>query len=669
MVPGSGHRARQMVSGKAASRWLAVCYTRGLNIEQKKLNVAGKGGMCGVFGAIETDLTERVLNAAGGALVHRGPDASGTFLDSTHNVGLVHRRLSIVDLQGGDQPLFDHDRSIVLVCNGEIYDFERIRAELKSEGFAFQTASDSEVIINLYLKYGLECLTHLRGEFAFLLLDRNLGRLVAARDRFGIKPLYFARTDSDGWCFASEAKAMAASGLKRLNLDSGNYSLNENCSLFRGVYSVPAATAMVFDLSDWSFTTRTYWRPDFPVEAACAQRTPLNQWVAEVDRSITEAIRLRMRADVPVGVYLSGGIDSAVVAAKVAQIQAMPPLAFTVSFSDVPEQFNEEEKARRIAKHLGLEHHVLKLDTATLWSNLEKCLLHNEAPIGDLAPVAKCMLSALAAEHVKVVLTGEGADEVFLGYRVFNRRLHDTQEHGRHRLSPLRRLWRGDKLRRWLNVSIPGGSPKRGKAAGLDPLLGELPEQSRDTTQLKGRSPVVQLQYRRLKTHLHRVILSAYGDRMEMAHSIEGRVPFLDHCVFALAARIPLAFKIDGKNEKIVLRELASGLVPEEVVNRPKWRFSTPRPTFDLGRHHALDSLVERYLSRAAIRRAGLFTWTSVRVLWGLRRFPRYRAQVDRSLFHILCLQILYYLFVEPTPDSTKMDSSEVTAARWLAPS
>lgn len=627
--------------------------------------------MCGIFGAIESDLTERALNAAGSALVHRGPDASGTFLDAAHNVGLAHRRLSIVDLQGGDQPLFDRDRNIVLVCNGEIYDFERIRAELQTEGYTFQTSSDSEVIINLYLKHGLECLTHLRGEFAFLLLDRTLGRLVAARDRFGIKPLYFSRTDSNGWCFASEAKAMAASGLKRLEMDPENYVLSENSSLFRGVYSVPTATALVFDLSDWGFTTHTYWYPDFPADAACDQHKPLHQWVAEVDRSLTEAVRLRMRADVPVGVYLSGGIDSAVVAAKMAQIQAKPALAFTVSFSDVPEQFNEEEQAGRIARYLGLEHHILKLDTASLWSNLERCLVHNEAPIGDLAPVAKYMLSALAAEHVKVVLTGEGADEVFLGYQVFSSRLQRTHSDGRHRLLPRKQIWPRNRLRRWLSRSIPRGVPRKryGKAASLDSQLAGLPEQSRDKTQLEGRSAVVQLQYRRLKTHLHRVILSAYGDRMEMAHSVEGRVPFLDHRTFALAARIPLSFKIDGKTEKIVLRELANGLVPEEVVNRPKWRFSTPRPTFVLGRYQALDSLVERYLSRTAIRRAGLFTWPSVGILWGLRRFRSLRARVDRSLFHILCLQILYHSFAKPTPDSTKTESSELSAAPRFAPS
>lgn len=623
--------------------------------------------MCGIFGAIETGLTQQVLSAAGNTLAHRGPDACGTFLDSSLGVGLVHRRLSVLDLEGGDQPLYDRDRDIVLVCNGEIYDFERIRSQLEDEGYSFSTASDSEVIINLYLKHGLDCLAQLRGEFAFLLLDKRVGRLVAGRDRFGIKPLYFSRTDSGGWCFASEAKAMAASGLTRLVMDPEQFTFNENCSLFRGVYFVPPASALVFNLSDLRFDTLTYWHPDFPIGEESEPDGSLHQWVRTLDQSLAEAVRLRMRADVPVGVYLSGGIDSAVVAAKASQEQARRPCAFTVSFADVPEPFNEETKARRIAEHLGLEHHVLKLDTATLWDNLEKCLWHNEAPIGDLAPVAKCMLSALAAEHVKVVLTGEGADEVLLGYRVFNRALSKPVDNDNpHQISDGARTSLRDRIQQWLirpirgNMQLeksPGGEPQ-------DAVLAALPEQSRDRSQITDRSTVVRLQYRRLKTHLHRVILCAYGDRMEMAHSIEGRVPFLDHVLFDVVKRIPLSYKIDSERHKIILRELAVGLVPEEVVNRPKWRFSTPHPAFDLGHYESLDRLVDQYLSRAAIRRTGLFTWTRVSVLWGLRRFRRFQKRVDRWLFSILCLQILHHLFEEPRLETYDKHLPQWRAAR-----
>jgi len=623
--------------------------------------------MCGIFGAIESGLTERMLNAAGNILTHRGPDAYGTFLDLLLGVGLVHRRLSVLDPEGGDQPLYATDRDIVLVCNGEIYDFERIRTQLEDEGYSFDTASDSEVIINLYLKHGLDCLSKLRGEFAFLLLDKRSGRLVAARDRFGIKPLYFSQTDSGGWCFASETKAMAASGLKHLVMEPEQFARNENCSLFRGVYSIPPATALVFNLFDLSFDTLTYWQPDFPVKEESERDGSLHQWVRTLEQPLAEAIRIRMRADVPVGVYLSGGIDSAVVAAKASRGRASPPCAFTVSFQDVPEPFNEEANARRIAEHLGLEHHILKLDTATLWDNLEKCLWHNEAPIGDLAPVGKFMLSAFASQHVKVVLTGEGADEVFLGYRAFRRAVCEPPDNDNSRQDPNgARTSLRERIRKHLfDPTRDNTLSKTRSNVGLqDPALTALREQSRDTSQIADRPAVIRLQYRRLKTHLHRVILCAYGDRMEMAHSIEGRVPFLDHVLFDTVKRIPLRYKIDGERHKVVLRELAATLLPDEVVNRPKWRFSTPRPAFELGHYESLDRLVDEYLSRAAVRRTGLFPWSGVAMLWGLRRFGRYRKRADRSLFRILCLQILYHQFEQPKAETQNNDLPEWMAAR-----
>lgn len=620
--------------------------------------------MCGIFGAVESRLTKRMLTSAGSALAHRGPDASGMFLDEKAEVGLMHRRLSVVDLQQGDQPLFDLDGNIVLVCNGEIYDYEAIRTELQGEGYTFKTASDSEVIINLYLNHGLGFLSRLRGEFAFLLLDRTAGRLVAARDRFGIKPLYFARTNSGGWCFASEAKAMAAAGLKHLKPDPSAWQRNENYSLFHGVYSVPAATALVLDLSTRRFDTLTYWHPDFPTEDESETNMPPDRASQELDRSLTEAVRLRLRADVPVGVYLSGGIDSAIVAAKAARIQERPPPAFTVSFSDAPDRFDEVEQARWVAEYLGLEHHVLNLDTGTLWGNLEQCLWHNEAPIGDLAPVAKFMLSDLAADHVKVVLTGEGADEVLLGYHVFRRALPGARESGPH--DSAARGWRRARkaFGRWLNRTVPSmvAVAKRQGRERADPVIEALPEQSKDSTQLEGRSPVVKMQYRRLKTHLHRRILTAYGDRMEMAHSIEGRVPFLDHHLFETTKRVPVHFKIDREREKIVLRELARKLLPEQITNRTKWRFSTPRPSFDSGCYQALDDLVVRYLSRDAVRRAGLFRWSSVCMLWGLRCLGRFRRHADRSLFNILCLQILHHQFANLIPESDRSIPSQTTA-------
>lgn len=605
--------------------------------------------MCGVFGAVEPDLNSETISSALAVLSHRGPDASGSFLDRERGVGLGHTRLAILDLETGDQPLFDRDREVALVCNGEIYDFERLRSELEAEGHHFQTRSDSELIIQLYLKHDLALFEHLRGEFAFLLLDRRRNRLLAARDRFGIKPLFLSRTKSGGWCFASEAKAIFASGLKDPAIDLWNYYENENGSLFRGVYNLPPGTALLLDLTDRSFETLTYWAPDFPRRSAIDRERPFAEWAAELDRSLTEAVRLRLRADVPVGVYLSGGIDSALVAAKVCRLTQRPPLAFTVSFSDVPPKYDEGQSARRIADHLGVDHHVLQVDTAALWANLERCLWHNEAPITNFAPVAKCMLSALATRHVKVVLTGEGSDEVFLGYRLFKRRMVSAEPSGPGGAleATIDRL--GTRVLGWLKRGLVGlfvrGRP--GRSISLDSLGAVLPKQSSDRSQLEGRPALIRLQYRRLRTHLHRVILSAYADRMEMAHSVEGRVPFLDHHLFCVAREIPIRYKIWQGREKHIVREVARGLVPDEVVDRTKWPFSTPQPAFESGSSPAVNRIRERYLTREAVREAGLFRWYGVRALLFLRRFPRTRRYADRWLFTVCCLQILHRQFVE----------------------
>ena len=595
--------------------------------------------MCGIVGIVDPSLDSSRLEASLRLLRHRGPDGHGVFLEPDRHLGLGHARLSIIDLKTGAQPLYSHDARLALVCNGEIYDFERQRGELEREGSRFATNSDSELIIHLYLKHGERFYEHLRGEFAFLLYDRLLGRLIAARDRFGIKPLYVARTKAGGWAFSSEIKGLFGTGLveREINLNAPSI---DGATLFRGVEHVPPATAVVLDVVNGTQRVTSYWRPNFPHASRHNTSRTFDDYKEETDRLLTEAIRLRLRADVPVGLYLGGGIDSALVAAKVKTLVRWTPHAFTIAFVDEGGPYNEAEIAKLIARHVGVEHHVLEVTTETLLRNLERCLWHVETPLGDLAPVGKYLLSDLAQRHVKVVLTGEGSDEVFLGYNVFR----EAADRGSSFSSSRRALLsaRFSRLLGRLLVATPKSIYAR--------VLPEGQERWSDSEQIEGRAPVVQLQYRRLVTHLPHVILCAYGDRTEMAHSIEGRVPFLDHHLFEVARDIPVEHKIRGGVEKYIIRKIADGLIPKEVVERRKWPLSTRVPSMLPGKHAEIDRLLAAYTSAPALRRAGIYRVHFVRMLRLIRAMPilprAIGRTIDRVLFRICCVQILHAQFI-----------------------
>jgi len=595
--------------------------------------------MCGIVGVVDPSLDGSRLEASLGLLRHRGPDDRGVFLEPDRHLGLGHARLSIIDLQTGAQPLYSHDGRIALVCNGELYDFERQRGELERGGCRFASKTDSELIIHLYIKHGERFYEQLRGEFAFLLYDRLLGLLIAARDRFGIKPLYVARTQAGGWAFSSEIKGLFGTGLVKREIDVHAPS-TEGATLFRGVEHVPPAAAVILDVINSTQRVISYWRPNFPRASRYDTLKSFDEYKEEIDRLLTESIRLRLRADVPVGLYLSGGLDSALVAAKVKRLARWTPHAFTIAFVDEGEPYNEAEIAKLIARHVGVEHHVLEATTDTLLRNLENCLWHVETPIGDLAPVGKYLLSELAQRHVKVVLTGEGADEVFLGYPYY-RELTD----GSGSASSSRRASLSARmislLARWV-VAAPKSTYAR--------VLPEGQERGSDAEQIEGRAAAVQLQYRQLVTHLPRVILCAYGDRTEMAHSIEGRVPFLDHRLFEVARDIPVEHKIRDGVEKYIIKKIADGLIPKEVIERRKWPLSTRLPSMLPGKHAGLDYLLATYASAQALQRAGIYRVFFVRLLRLIRAIPKLRPglgrRIDRILFKICCVQILHARFI-----------------------
>ncbi len=626
--------------------------------------------MCGIIGATGHSISEQALRAAVDSMRHRGPDGNGIFMDPENSVALGHARLSIIDLATGAQPLYSEDESLVIVCNGEIYDFERLRDELILLGHVFRTGSDSEVIVHLYEQYGLAFVDRLRGEFAFLLYDRRERKLLAVRDRFGIKPLFF--NDRDGrFLFASEAKAMLATGLlkPRISIEAIRDFLSMVIpdSMFEGVEAVPPGCMLIVNLGEGTHKIIRYWDCDLPPEDDGRDETDFDRCLAILREKFDEAVRFRLRADVPVGVYLSGGIDSAIVAATVAKYHQGKVMAFNISFPE-NEAFDENRLAREMAAKIGAEFHTVECGPERLLEDVEDCIWVTEMPFLNFHGVGKFMLSRLARKHVKVVLTGEGADEVFLGYVHF--------QPGKGALSD-------QMIDRPKGQKAPGGpqesemmetlgfipmtdyvymlSPKtqkrilgsfhrkhRSRLKACQPLQ-RLKERI-DPAQTEARPQVRKMQYAWIKNMLAPYLLTILGDRPELGHSIEGRTPFLDHPLFEAARHIPDRFKIHDGIEKHVLREAFKDRVTEAIYSHKKWPYSAPPLWIGKGRYPGLDALLEKYLSRKAIDESGIFSYRRIyRLRWLIKLLPfdsLFKRRMNSALAFILTVQILDHLFV-----------------------
>jgi asparagine synthase (glutamine-hydrolysing) len=627
--------------------------------------------MCGIVGATGHSISEQALRRAIKSMHHRGPDGSGMFIDPEIPIALGHARLSIIDLATGAQPLYSEDGDIVLVCNGEIYDFERLREELILLDHVFRTRSDSEVIIHLYQQYGLDFVDHLRGEFAFLLYDRRDRKMLAVRDRFGIKPLFF--NDQDGrLLFASEAKAMMAMGLlaPHLNIEAIRdfFSMVIPDSLFEGVEAISPGCLLIANLAEGTHEIRRYWDCDLPAENDVGDETDFDRCLATVQEKFDEAVRFRLRADVPVGVYLSGGIDSAIIAATVAAYHREKVMSFNISFPQ-DEAFDEDRLSREMAAKIGAEFHSVECGPEALLKNTEDCIWVTELPFSNFHGVGKFMLSRLAREHVKVILTGEGCDEVFLGYVIF--------QPGKGAL--------GDQL---VNRLKAQGAPGNSQMGGMLEALSFVPMPDyvrtlspiiqkcilsyfhrKHWSQLKARHPLLRLkeridrnqtegrplarkmQYAWIKNMLAPYLLTVLGDRPELGHSIEGRTPFLDHHLFEAARHIPDRFKIRDGVEKYVVREAFKERITDAIYARKKWPYSAPPLWIERGRYSELDAHLEKYLSRKAIAKSGIFSyWRICAWRWFLNLLSSdslLKRMLNGALTLILTVQILDHLFVQ----------------------
>jgi asparagine synthase (glutamine-hydrolysing) len=517
---------------------------------------------------------------------YRGPDDAGLFLDGP--VGLGHRRLSIIDLGGGHQPMANPEKTLWIVFNGEIYNYRSLRDQLSDKGYAFRTHSDTEVILQLYADRGEACVQALNGMFAFAIWDAERRSLFVARDRMGVKPLYYAETP-DAFVFASEMKAIFASGtvVPRCREEAlAEYMLFRHVAgeetIFRGVKSLPPACTMT--VRDGRTKMARYWSLHPPAERPAISWNEARLTLADL---LDESVKMRLVSDVPVGTFCSGGVDSSLVTALAARHKDGPVNTFSVGFDDP--DYDESAYARLVSQRYGTIHHELRV-TNTQFSDLfPRMIWHNDEPLNFANSVQIFALSRLAKEHVTVVLTGEGSDELFAGYPRY--RIPGLVSWYRHVPSALRRLLarsisdhRLNKLERYAactpdEVLLQNASVLRPDViAEVSPRLAAFEPGERgaalDATKGLGLDSVGRLSLLDQETFL--VSILNRQDKMSMAASIESRVPFMDYRIVELANRLPTAYKLRRGIGKAIVKDVARAVLPAEIVDRRKSGFGVP---------------------------------------------------------------------------------------------
>ncbi len=574
--------------------------------------------MCGIVALFShrEPISEATLCRATQSLYHRGPDGQRHWISPDRKVALGHARLSIIDLTTGDQPIASEDERIRIVVNGEFYGYEAIQRELEQAGHRLRTRSDSEIALHLYEDLGTQCLHRLRGEFAFVLWDQTHRTIFAARDRFGIKPLFYA-IHNETLYFASEVKALFAAGVParwdpESFSNSVDYGGSQMRTLFDGVFQVPPGHYIL--ATDKHIQVNKYWDFNYPRANGASLNRSDADYSAELRHTLEEAVRLRLRADVPVGCYLSGGLDSCAILGLASRHHADPIRAFTLTFDHA--EYDEEKEAKEMAAKAGAEFFPIPIRQDDLADNFTDAVLQSETFCINAHGVAKYLLSrAVRNAGYKVVLTGEGSDEILGGYAHFRRDMLLYNREGQnpdHVATLLADLAENNPVSRGLLLPHGHARPlenvKRqlgfipswietfsARSAKMQDLLSADfaeefgPRESYHGLlsdldirgQLEGRDPVHQSLYLWSKTLLPVYLLTILGDRMEMAHSIEGRVPFLDHHVVEVIRSQPVHQKIHGMTEKYVLREAVRDVITDTVYRRQKHPFLSPPATLN----------------------------------------------------------------------------------------
>jgi asparagine synthase (glutamine-hydrolysing) len=632
--------------------------------------------MCGICGIVVPPSSSRRVEREGvermrDSMTHRGPDGAGLFIEE--GVALGHRRLSIVDVAHGAQPMCSDDKRFHMVYNGEVYNHPELMPALQAQGAVFHTHCDTESVLHLYERVGKGLPTQLRGMFAIAIWDRTTRELFLARDRFGVKPVYYAHLSDGTLIFASEIKAILASGAVRTEFNKSalpdylaNYAPSGNDTMYAGIHRLPAGHTLTWH--DGAIRIEQYWDLSFD-EGSLDDRSDASL-VEEYGERFRDAVRMRLMADVPLGMFLSGGIDSAAITAVMSKMVDEPIKTFSVAFAE--REANELQYARLVSTRYATDHHEVVVSPEEFFGALPKLVWHEDEPIAHPSSIALNFVSRLAAERVKVVLTGEGSDETLAGYNRYRVTVYNSSMGARYESmapSSLRSAVRSavgaiptsTALRRKLErtfLYLPSDLDALyfdnfavfGRARQESLLAPEMRERLRGVNpyaahhaalaRTGARSLLNRLLYTDTKTYLHELLMKQ--DQMSMAASIESRVPFLDHPLVEFAAALPLRMKLRGVTTKHILRESMKDLLPPEILSRKKMGFPVPIGQWFAG---AYRGVVDEFVlsPRAAAR--GLFDMNAVRTM--ADRHLRGEQKHDQRLWALVNLEIWQRIFLD----------------------
>ncbi len=652
--------------------------------------------MCGIAGiypfhtSADSHHLKTTLEHMLATLYHRGPDEGGMLLDKNFAMGMT--RLSIIDLSGGQQPISNEQGDMWVVFNGEIFNFVELRTLLQKAGHRFNTHTDTEVIIHAYEEFGLNFVDHLNGQFAIAIWDSRARQLILARDRVGIRPLFYTEHNGSMY-FASEMKALAAANRFPLEIDfrglSQIFTFWVNLpprTIFRDIHELPPGHLMT--VSDKGIAQYPYWNYRFPTDGKFPIRSRKHARTI-LREQLLEATRLRLRADVPVGAYLSGGLDSSLISAIVKQYFNDKLETFSLAFHNP--HYDERPYQEQMAKHLGTRHHVVEINENDIAELFPMAVWHAEKPLLRTAPAPLFALSRLVREHhIKVVLTGEGADEIFAGYNIFKedkiRRFwakapesewrpmvlaklypYILQEKGS--VSPFwkqffrRHLTETDHpfyshLLRWENGMHFSRflAPDARIALTLEDHIEEL--WNLIPYEYSRWHPLNKAQFLEAALFMNGYLLSSQGDRMMMGNSVEGRFPYLDHRLIDFAAQLHPDLKLHGLTGKFILRQAFPELLPPEILNRPKQPYRAPIASVFLSQH--TPEIIRELLQEDALKRFGYFNPAAVaRLTQKLLQNPVPSARDEMAITFIVSLQILHWQFIEHFQPAMTIDMNK----------
>jgi asparagine synthase (glutamine-hydrolysing) len=628
--------------------------------------------MCGIAGFIERELTgandERaaLLDRMCRVIAHRGPDDQGTMVKGRAALGM--RRLSIIDLAGGHQPISNEDGTVWIVFNGEIYNYRDLQRELEARGHKFQTNSDTESIVHAYEEYGEACVKYLRGMFAFALWDERRQKLSIARDRAGKKPLYYTETAQGTFVFGSELKSLLQHPQVPREIDREALDayltfgyVPDPLSIFRGVRKLPPGHQLM--LEDGKLCVEQYW--DFAYETPTLETSREEDYLEELRALLDESVRMRLVSDVPLGAFLSGGIDSSTVVGLMARHTRQPVKTFSIGFHE--DSFNELKYARVAAKHFGTDHHEF-IVTPEICDVVDELAWHFDEPFADSSSIPTYMVSKLARSFVTVVLSGDGGDELFAGYTRYQT---ERRRKGFERLprvvreqlmQPLsRRLPHGAWGRNYLNNVALAPVERYRDSVSVFTTLNKLSLYTREfqeelrragstlqsfeeyAARVKTGEPLDALLYIDSKTYLPGDILTKV-DRMSMAASLEARVPLLDHKLIEFVTRIPASLKMKGLETKHIMKRAVEDFVPPEILNRPKQGFGVPIQQWI---NKQLRARIRETLTNKHARERGYIEPRYVDVL--LNEHERDRRDHSTQLWALFMLELWHELFQDKT--------------------